>query len=949
MRLLGIGKLQGLILILCLCATAFAYLIARDYAFQRREIAFEALANDNQQALFNRLAKFEQALIGATAYIDGSESVSFSEWRDYVEGVDIPNQLSGMRGLGLILPVSNDNLASYLDAMRQNPPIPFEIHPETGIPEKYVISLIEPLGPNEAALGLDIAFETGRRQTAEWTRDNGAAALTPPIQLVQEADQSIGFLLLRPRYTRGAPTGTVDERRAALAGWVYAPLRADLLLADMSANQDKLFTLVVDDVNGASDVPHIFRSLPPGEEAGLMRIEKTLSVFGRDWRVLWQSTPTFDRSYGQLGSWSILLAGALLTSLFYVFFNKQNQQDQLIAQLVREKSALLDASEDRNRSIVENALVPIVILEESGDIVAANPAAEKLFNMSSDRLVGRSLSQFLIDDVDLAGESAITVRGHTADGEELFLNVQQRGWQTGDGRLRQTVVLRDVTADTRNATALAESERRWTLALAGAHIGVFDINLKTGKSIVSETWRDLMGVSRDAIELDTQREFMSRIHPDDLPALLASDRDCIAGRSARSLSEFRVRFPGNTWRWMRSDAVIAERDAEGRAVRMLGAQTDVTQLKEALEHLRHSEDRFRLVLSHAPVGMAVIDAEGRFLEINTAIATLTGYSEDDLRKARFADLFTAEDASAILAKIAKGSDGDDAVYRHEHQVRTSSGEPRWGLVKISSAFDSYAQSDIFIVQIHDITKQREMERLKSEFVATVSHELRTPLTSIKGALGLINHNAPDAFSPQTSRLLEIASINTDRLIFLVNDILDQEKISAGKIDFIIEEADPAALLRNAVLGIKPFADKLDVEVAADTDAAPARVRTDLRRTEQVLANLLSNACKFTPKGTSVTARVSQSGHFARFSVTDCGPGIPADFRPRLFEAFSQADGSDTRRLGGTGLGLNISKQIVERLGGEIGFDSEPGGLTTFWFTCPLAQEAGGEVKSKILA
>ena len=245
----------------------------------------------------------------------------------------------------------------------------------------------------------------------------------------------------------------------------------------------------------------------------------------------------------------------------------------------------------------------------------------------------------------------------------------------------------------------------------------------------------------------------------------------------------------------------------------------------------------------------------------------------------------------------------------------------------------------------DVTERKRVERLKSEFVATVSHELRTPLTSIAGSLKLLESGAIGQLPGPVERLVGIALDNSLRLSRLVDDILDIQKLEAGKVSFNLERTDVKALVRRAIEANGAFADAYDVKVRLDEEAADAAVDADADRLMQVLLNLLSNAVKFSPAGEEVSVAIARSGDAVRIGVRDRGDGIPEEFRSCIFEKFAQADGTDARRRGGSGLGLSIVRQIVTRLGGTIGYEFALGGGTIFTVELPLfgrtAEGAGG--------
>ncbi|WP_051249345.1 response regulator [Inquilinus limosus] len=257
--------------------------------------------------------------------------------------------------------------------------------------------------------------------------------------------------------------------------------------------------------------------------------------------------------------------------------------------------------------------------------------------------------------------------------------------------------------------------------------------------------------------------------------------------------------------------------------------------------------------------------------------------------------------------------------------------------------------------LRDMTERHRLDQLKNEFVSTVSHELRTPLTSIRGSLGLIVAGAAGPLPDKAKSLLEIAHKNSERLVGLVNDILDIEKIESGRMEFRHDRLEAAALVEQAVEANQAYAAQHEAEyrIAARPDT-PLPVQGDADRLIQVLTNLLSNAAKFSPAGAAVEVAVEAVGRQVRVSVRDHGPGIPEEFRNRIFQRFAQADASDIRRKGGTGLGLSIAKAIVERHGGRIGFEPAEGGGTCFWFTLPLLAEApetaavAGDARRRVL-
>ena len=355
----------------------------------------------------------------------------------------------------------------------------------------------------------------------------------------------------------------------------------------------------------------------------------------------------------------------------------------------------------------------------------------------------------------------------------------------------------------------------------------------------------------------------------------------------------------------------------------------------SIDALRASEETFRQAMENASIGMALLTPAGKFMKVNAALCELLGYSESELLAKDFQSLTHPADLERDLHLVLQVLSGDLGRYRMEKRYFHKSGRTVWALLSVSLVRDAAGKPAYFISQIQDISEQREMERVKSEFISTVSHELRTPLTSIRGSLGLVLGAMAGQLPAQVRNLLDIAQGNSDRLILLINDILDIDKIATGNMRFDLRTHSVAEITAAAVRDNEAYAKKFDARILLEPVASELRIRVDQDRYVQVLSNLLSNAAKFSPTGEAITVRVRAVGNVARVSVIDHGRGIPAAFHARIFEKFSQLDSSAARDSGGTGLGLHIARELVEHMGGRIGFRSAEGAGSTFWVEFPL--------------
>lgn len=352
-----------------------------------------------------------------------------------------------------------------------------------------------------------------------------------------------------------------------------------------------------------------------------------------------------------------------------------------------------------------------------------------------------------------------------------------------------------------------------------------------------------------------------------------------------------------------------------------------------------AEQKLNAIIANIVDGLIVLNDRGKIESFNKSAEHIFGYSADEVLGQNI----------KILMPEAMRLHHDHYIERYLAGAGVSKigvgGRVLEGLRKNSEVFPmelaigkiEIAGKIYFSGLVRDLTEIKKNERIKREFVAAVSHELRTPLTSIHGSLSLLVGKTFGDMPSQQFKLLQLAYRNCERLMALVNDILDVEKIASGKLRLQKQALDLIPLIKQALEQITHYADSMHIHFALVTRSQSAWVLADSHRTLQVLANLLSNSIKFSPVDGLVEIRVIGSEKYWRVEIQDQGQGIPYEFRERVFARFAQAEGGDNRRQAGAGLGLSISKDLIELMAGEIGFESEPGKGALFWFTLPVSQ------------
>ncbi len=526
---------------------------------------------------------------------------------------------------------------------------------------------------------------------------------------------------------------------------------------------------------------------------------------------------------------------------------------------------------------------------------------------------------------------------HDAGGEVEALDGDLVGMAEQIARLTQE--------QERMRAALAQSEERFELAMRGANDGLWDYDLVSGKVYYSPRWKEMLGYAPGEIG-DGLEEWSGRLHPDDTVQALAAVEAHANGETGHLETVFRFRHRDGRYLWMLARG-LAVRDASGRAVRMVGTHTDITERVE----LEHYLAQFKRALDEHAI-VSITDSQGNITYANQRFCDISGYSREELlgRNHRLVKS-GAHDADFYRDLWTTISGGQTWVG--EICNRTKDGGLYWVLATISPVLGEDGLPSQYIAIRADISRIKDAEsalvkakesaenanKAKSEFLANMSHEIRTPMN---GVLGMLSLALESPLSAEQREYLELARSSADSLLHIINDILDFSKIEAGHLDIHEEAVDLRALLDELGRIHGARCREKGLEFAVEVDATlPATLLLDPVRVRQVLNNLLGNAIKFTASG-GVSLMARRLGYGMRIAVRDTGVGIPRDKQAKVFEAFAQADGSITRRFGGTGLGLSISSRLVRLMGGLIGVESDPGVGSEFYFLLPISEPKAPE-------
>jgi two-component system sensor histidine kinase VicK len=611
--------------------------------------------------------------------------------------------------------------------------------------------------------------------------------------------------------------------------------------------------------------------------------------------------------------------------------------EKLRAQMAAQQMGDLE----RRNAALQEALEGIATFNKEGKFTWTNARFADILGYASNELVGVDITASLVGtdpDRVAAAEAELRQSGRT----DRQFKVRRKDGAVADVQavlvFRKEIgggfaFLKDITSQKSAEEALRLSDERFRMAMAATHDIVSDWDFVNNKIWVNDNWYTGFGFPESAKpEIDT---VLLNVHPDDRTRAMALLHETLASGRDVVTDELRCRRHDGTYIHMFVRAKIS-RDAQGRPLRMVNSLTDVTSYREMVERLERLSVLNRMILASAADGLYGVDRDGRTTFVNRAAIEMLGWTEEDLAGKNLHSIVHGidtdgkpipwSDCSIFQALASGGPSSSTATYW------TKNGAPLDVEFTTRPMHDAHGAIAGAVVTFRDITERLAVERMKDEFVSVVSHELRTPLTSIRGALGLIAAGLTGTVPARMDRMLRIAVSNTDRLVRLINDILDLERIDSGKITLSRDFCSAAELIGEAVDSMKPLAAQSGVRL--EQGAAEGMLFADRDRILQTLTNLIGNAIKFSPPQTAVTVAAAMVEGAVEFCVADHGRGVPKEKLEAIFERFQQVDASDAREKGGSGLGLAICHSIVQQHGGEIWVQSKESEGSRFFFTIP---------------
>ncbi|WP_423358232.1 PAS domain S-box protein [Pseudomonas citronellolis] len=975
-----------------LCSALGAALVQRGNEQQARAAVAQE-ANRLADTVLARIELYQYGLRGARGAVltAGEAHISREVFHRYAQTRDVAREFPGARGFGFVRRVPAGALDDFLRNARAEGRPDFAVHevkPNPG--ERYVIQYIEPEQPNLAAIGLDVASEPRRQQAAQAALRTGLPRLSAPITLVQASGATQqSFLMLLPIYRGGVTPASIEQREAQAIGLGYAPLLMREVLDDLRLD-DAAVHFQLADVTDGEPGDTFYSSADDAKAPRLYPQSLQRDVFGRRWQIDFSAHPAFVQRLHPLSPPLVFGAGCLGSLLLAALLGATAVSRQRRAQVLEQQARLA--------AIVESSADAIAGKNLQGEITSWNAGAQKLLGYTAEEVLGRQANGLLVPAERVAEEEPLLRR--VAQGERLPPFDTQRRHKDGrliDVSLSASPIrgphgevvgtsttVRDISAQKAAEARIHElnsglerqvAERTAELAAANRLLsGV--LHSASEVSIIATDANGIIRIFNRGAErlLGYRAEELvgqatpQRLHPEDEVATRAAQLGEEYGRPVpgfRALVQKAEDEGAETreWTYLRKDGsrvpmslvVTAMRDEAGQVSGYLGIAVDITERKAAEDRLRLAHDQLALAAEAAGLGIwwwrpadDTLHWNERMFELYQQPPELNG---NGLNIGHWRERLHPEDAPATLASLNAAVQGQ-GNYEPTFRIVRPDGQVRY--IQAAARVERDADgTPLRVTGINlDITREREMQAslrqakeqadaanaAKSSFLANMSHEIRTPMNAVLGMLFLARQTE---LNPRQRDYVDKAHSAATALLGLLNDILDYSKIEAGKLLLEEHPFELETLMRDLAVVLSGNLGSKDVEMLFDIDPnLPGSLLGDALRLQQILINLAGNAIKFTDHG-QVVVSVRQLGREGerlrlRIGVRDSGIGIGPAQLQSIFDSFTQAEASTTRRFGGTGLGLFICKRLVELMGGRLQVESQLGFGSRFWFDLDLA-------------
>jgi len=977
--------------------TLFAVMQSRRSEEERVERAFSTATDAMHAEFARRVERPVYGLNGLRGLYIASKSVERGEFRAYVESRNLPREFPGVHGFGFIQRVERDTVEAFTAAERADGAPGFTVAVTGDGPQLFITKFIELLARNESVVGQDNSGSRTRMEAINEAVRTGHEVVSPVHRLMQDERKRPAVAYFQAVYRNGTRPTTPADREAALAGVLYAPVVLSDMLEGVVDGSEGAVAVEMDDVTVPSGPVCLLKDAPPAQEREELEegaahkprltVQREINIGGRTWRMTFNSTPAFEAGIDTTGPLVTGIGGGLLTLMLAATVlsigNARARAVRIAAAMTADLTNALSVAEAAmletdalRKTIDEHSIVSVA--DTRGRITEVNDMFCRISGYSRQELIGqdhRIVNSGNHPKAFWVGMWRTVAAGMTwhgevcnraKDGSLYWVDAVIAPFTGPDGKVQKYVSIRtDITERKLNEQALIQFKGALDQTLDCVFMfrpGDFRFVYVNEGAVrqVGYSEAELLGMT----PLDIKPAFT-------LEMFKAMVKPLLEGTQASHTFETIHR---------RKDGTDVPVEVGLQLVRQAGGEPrfvaivrDITERRAAEQKLRDAEAFLRSAIDSLDSHTVVLNGQARIVSVNRAwreFALANGGA--GLALLEGADYIAAcENASpacpeaALVAQAVRAVLAGDSEPAPIEYACHSPTEQRWFLCSIrgfkrgDERFAAVSHLNITAVKesqmrleqanaelTHARSQAESANRTKSEFLANMSHEIRTPLTAILGFADLLAEDAvgPEAIN-QRSRNIDTIKLAGQHLLTVINDILDLSKLDADRMTVELTEVSAVEVLREVTSLMRPRALGKGVDLkAALNSPVPQSVLSDSTRLRQILMNLIGNAVKFTESGAvtvSMSATESDGTRRLVVDVEDTGPGMNPEQAGRLFAAFGQADGTVTRRHGGTGLGLVISRRLANLMGGDVKLLwSEPGKGSCFRLVLPLEAAEG---------
>ena len=943
----------------------------------RLKLEFDKQVLSLENALNTNLAIHINELRSLGSFFMASDDVTRTEFNSFVRySLD---KFNGIQALEWCPIVVDSDRSNYEKKLQQTGLSQLQIAELDSHNQKIVanhrpfyvpVTYVEPYAGNEKALGYDLYSNPIRREAIARARETGEISATARMTLIQETERQFGVLAFLPLYKHGSETKTLEQRQENITAYLLAVFRGgDIVTGAFKDIPINGLAYQLLDINAPINEQLIASNQENGlkpfvlSETGLFGLKISLksqlpiNFGGRLWQLEVAASQDYFAIHATTNLWQMLASGLIITAMVCAFVVVNSGRGNALKLLVEQRTSELRQSEERFRSMFENAPIGVANVGLDGRFLQVNQSYCDMLGFSRDELLAMHINQISPHDqfllTDLLNQSRISGLQSFSSENECLCKTGKLIWSNLSAKIIPNaigfpdhflLVVENISRRKQAEALLLESEQRFRIVADAAPVMIWLANTDKLCIWFNKVWLDFTGRT---LEQEYGNGWADLVHPDDFANCLKIYFDHFDQRLAFKM-EYRLLRYDLEYRWIHDFGVPRFAD-DGSFLGYIGSCIDITDRKLTEQSIAAQILRYKTLLTSSSEAIHILNEEGDLIDFNQAFCLHLGYSEDEVKQMNVSQWEAKWSKVEVLAYIKERLNDSIPSRCFETKHRRKDGS----LVDVEVNVVQVLIDDqhLLYASARNITERKQHEaatllakeraealaRSKSEFLANMSHEIRTPMNAIIG----LSHLALSKTVPDDIRdYLEKINLSSQSLLNILNGILDFSKMDTGKLTLEKIPFNLNALLENIqnLFTVTAAEKHLDFSVNLSPEI-PSDLNGDSQRLQQILINLLSNAIKFTEQG-SVTLTVNllskdKSSVTLNFSVADTGIGISNEDQKKLFQPFSQADSSITRRFGGTGLGLAISQGLLELMASQFNVSSTLGQGSCFSFNLTL--------------